>query len=65
MRHPLVVRAGVGLLERLEAAMTGGDRLRLRDEIAAFRSAYVATDPPPTDAAPVLERLDDTVRRLP
>ncbi|MGS0561482.1 DUF2254 domain-containing protein [Microbacterium aurugineum] len=65
MNHPLVVRAGVGLLERLEAAMTGGDRLRLRDEIAAFRSAYVATDPPPTDAAPVLERLDDTVRRLP
>ncbi|QLD11899.1 DUF2254 domain-containing protein [Microbacterium oleivorans] len=59
MQHPLVVRAAVRLLCRIAAVTDREDIPLLRREITAFRSAYLAVDPPSADAASTLSSIDD------
>ncbi|PFG33610.1 DUF2254 domain-containing protein [Sanguibacter antarcticus] len=64
MDHPLVVRAGVELIDRLEPVTTGETRRALRLETEAFHDAYLATQPPAFDAGPVLTALGAVRLRL-
>lgn len=64
MAHPLVVRAGVRLIDRLERVTTGDARRTLRLEAGAFHDAYLAAQPPAFDAGPTLASLSAVRLRL-
>ncbi|MEP7764916.1 DUF2254 domain-containing protein [Sanguibacter sp. 25GB23B1] len=64
MDHPLVVRAGVRLIDRLESVTSGDTRHTLRLETDAFHEAYLATQPPAFDAGPALAALSSVRLRL-
>ena len=64
MSHPLVVRAGVDLIDRLEAVTTGDTRRALHLEADAFHEAYVAVQASAHDAGPTLAALSAVRVRL-
>ena len=64
MQHPLVVRAAIAFLTRIEPAVTGEERPHLREQAAALRAAYLATTPAHIDAEPLLTALDEVLTRL-
>ncbi|MDU0328542.1 DUF2254 domain-containing protein [Microbacterium sp. KSW2-21] len=58
MQHPLVVRAASQLLQRIASVTAPPDRQWLREEVTAFRTAHLATNPAPFDASATLGSLD-------
>ncbi|WP_423494810.1 DUF2254 domain-containing protein [Microbacterium esteraromaticum] len=64
MGHPLAVHAAIRMLMRIEAVAVGENRRALRDEVAAFRQAYLAASPTTVDTTPIVASLDGLITRV-